>query len=194
MPGRGRILYGRRHPGPPLSRTRPTAGSFDPPQSERAAAQQALGDPVGLLGAALRRLHLRLAQLDAADLAGQRLGELVDELDLARVGVGRQPAAHEGLDLVDELVRALLALGEHDEGLDDVPAALVGRGDRGRLRHAGVLEQDGLDLERADPVARRDDDVVGPALVPDVAVLVDAPAGPGWGAPPARGLPPGPPL
>src|SRR4051794_18551750 len=129
---------------------------------------------VGVLGPALRRLHLRLAQLDAADLAGQRLGALADELDLARVGVGRQPAAHEGLDLVDELVRALLALGEHDEGLDDVPTALVGRGDRGRLRHAGVLEQDRLDLERADPVARRDDDVVGPALVPDVAVLVDA--------------------
>src|SRR4029078_9478228 len=31
-----------------------------------------------------------------------------------------------------------------------------------------------LDLERADPVAGRDDHVVGPPLVPDVAVLVHA--------------------
>ena len=35
-----------------------------------------------------------------------------------------------------------------------------------------MLEADGLDLERADAVARRDDHVVGAALVPDVAVFV----------------------
>ena len=38
---------------------------------------------------------------------------------------------------------------------------------------AACSRQRGLDLERADPVAGRDDHVVGAALVPDVAVLVE---------------------
>src|SRR5918994_4282292 len=37
-----------------------------------------------------------------------------------------------------------------------------------------MLEAGGLHLERPDPVAGRDDDVVGASLVPDVAVLVEA--------------------
>src|ERR687890_752893 len=50
-----------------------------------------------------RCLHLPLAQLDAADLARERLGQVVDELDLARIGVCGQPLAHELLDVLDEL-------------------------------------------------------------------------------------------
>src|SRR6202022_3517082 len=37
--------------------------------------------------------------------------------------------------------------------------------------HRGVLEQALLDLAGADPIAARLDDIVGPALEPEVAVL-----------------------
>src|SRR3954452_20620389 len=70
-------------------------------------------------------LHLPLAQLDAADLAGQRLRQVLDELDPAGVRVGRQPRAHVRLDVGHELVRGRVPLGEHDERLHDVAAPLV---------------------------------------------------------------------
>src|SRR3954453_18294672 len=98
----------------------------------------------------LRRLHLALAQLDPADLAGEGLRQVVEELDLARVGVRRQPVADVALDGLDELVGRLVAVGEHDERLDDVAANLVGRGDGRRLLDRRVLEAGRLDLERAD--------------------------------------------
>jgi len=78
------------------------------------------------------------------------------------------------LDLPRKLVRGLGAGGEAHERLDDVAAQLVGRGDGGRLDDLGVLDDRRLDLERADPVAGRDDDVVVSPLVPAVAVLVAA--------------------
>src|SRR3981189_2678196 len=54
-------------------------------------------------------------------------------------------------------------------------AATLGRwGARRSLGDRGMLEADRLDLERADPVAGGDDHVIGPSLVPDVAVLVHA--------------------
>ncbi len=52
------------------------------------------------------------------------------------------------------------------------PRAGVGRGHGGGLDHAGMRDDRGLDLERADAVAGRDDHVVVASLVPDVAVLV----------------------
>src|SRR5919199_1303854 len=59
--------------------------------------------------------HLALPQLDAPDLAGERLRQVVDELDPARVGVRRQPVADEALDVLGHLVAGLVALGQHDE-------------------------------------------------------------------------------
>src|ERR1035437_1535657 len=67
------------------------------------------------------------AQLDPADLARQRLGQLVHELDQAGIGVGGEAIAHEPFDLLGELVGGAVAVGEHDEGLDDRSAALAGR-------------------------------------------------------------------
>ena len=63
---------------------------------ERTRARDPAGDPREL-GRGLRALALALglAQLDAADLARQRLGQVVDELHLARVGVGGVALAHE---------------------------------------------------------------------------------------------------
>ena len=54
-------------------------------------------------------VELELAQLDPADLAGQRLRQVGDELDQPRVRVGGEPLAHEALDLVGELVGRLVA-------------------------------------------------------------------------------------
>src|SRR2546423_11153050 len=68
---------------------------------------------------------LAVAQLDSADLPGQGLGQVIDELDPARIGVGGEVPADEGLDLTGELVRLLIALRQHDGSLDDVAAALV---------------------------------------------------------------------
>ena len=48
-------------------------------------------------------LALVLAQLHPADLPGQRLRQVVDELDLARIGVRGVALAHVALDLVGQL-------------------------------------------------------------------------------------------
>src|SRR5204862_7341554 len=70
---------------------------------------------------------LPLAQLDAADLAGQRLGQFVDELDAPRVRVLGKAHPHELGDLLRELVACLVARRENDECLDDGAATLDGR-------------------------------------------------------------------
>ena len=79
------------------------------------------GDERSGRGLGLLALALGLAQLDPPDLAGEGLRQVVDELDLARIGVGRVALAHVRLDLVGELVGGLVPVREHDEGLDDVP-------------------------------------------------------------------------
>src|SRR5205085_3782756 len=88
-----------------------------------------------------------LAQLYPPDLARERLGQLGDELDLAGIGVRRQAFAHEVLDVLGQLVRRRIALGEHDERLDDGSPALVRGRHRGRLGDRPVLQAYGLDLE-----------------------------------------------
>src|SRR4051794_19235617 len=77
-------------------------------------------------GLRLLSLALRLAQLHAADLSGQGLGQVVHDLDLARVGVGGMALAHMGLDLVREGVGSAVATRQHDERLHDVAPARVG--------------------------------------------------------------------
>ena len=53
-------------------------------------------------------LELPLAQLDPPDLAGERLRQVVHELDLARIRVGGVALAHVALDLVGQLVARLV--------------------------------------------------------------------------------------
>ena len=50
---------------------------------------------VAMRPAYVLRLALRLPQLDAADLPGERLRQLVGELDPPRIGVGAEPVADE---------------------------------------------------------------------------------------------------
>src|SRR5215218_6027877 len=95
------------------SATSPTSRATDCGSSAR------VRERLGVLG-------LTLAQLDAADLAGQGLREVVHELDLPRVGVGGQAGTHMVLDVAYQLVRSLVAFGEHDECLHDAAAPLVG--------------------------------------------------------------------
>src|SRR5437763_7012139 len=91
-----------------------------PPSRRRPAPSSRSGRRLGPL-----LLPLGLAQLHAPDLAGQRLGEIVDELDLARVRVRGVALAHEPLYVLGGLVGRLVPLGEHDERLDDVPALRI---------------------------------------------------------------------
>jgi hypothetical protein len=61
---------------------------------------------------------------------------------------------------------------QHDIGLDQRAALAVGLGHHGRVGHGRVLDQAVLDLAGADAVARRLEHIVGPALVPEVAIGV----------------------
>ena len=99
-------------------------------------------------------------------------GSDVDELDLARVLVRRRDRLDVLLQLARERVRALVPGREDDERLDDARALGIGLADDGRLGHRRMLDERRLDLERADAVRGRDDDVVGAADEPEVAVLV----------------------
>src|SRR3954454_1666929 len=155
------------------SATVPRLASAASPQPAIAAPPSAAMQ-VSVTNRLRRRLRLPLAlpQLDPADLSRERLREVVHELDLPRVRVLRQPVAHKRADLGGELVTGIAALREHDEGLHDVAAPLVGGCDGGGLAHSRMLDARGLHLERANPVAGRDDHVVGAPGVPDVTLLV----------------------
>ena len=59
-------------------------------------------------------MQFPLAELDAADLAGDGLGQLDGELDFARVLVGRGDGPAVLLELGDQGVGALVAGGEVD--------------------------------------------------------------------------------
>src|SRR5262249_24616168 len=108
-------------------------------------------------------LQLEPPELDAADLPRERLRQGRHGLESARIGVGGEALAHEALDLVGELVAALVALRQHDERLHDIATQLGRRRNDGGLAHGRVLEAARLDLERADPVTGRDDHVVAAA-------------------------------
>src|SRR5436190_3990424 len=87
---------------------------------------------------------LEFAQLEALDLSGRRLRQLVDELDEARVLVGRKPFLDEGLET--RFVDPLAGL-EDDERLGLDEAFLVLLADDRALEYRLVLHQRGLHLE-----------------------------------------------
>ena len=61
---------------------------------------------------------------------------------------------------------------QRDEGFRDREAQLVGGGDDRRFGHRGVLDQRAFELERADPVIRGFEQIVGPADIGQIAVGV----------------------
>src|SRR4051794_18760610 len=107
----------------------------DEPQPA-ASASAAIASPL----ARRLRLPLLLAQLDPANLAGQRLRQVLHELDPARIRVLRQAAADEGADVGCQVVAWLMAFGQDDERLHDVAAALLRRGDGGSFAHGRMLD------------------------------------------------------
>src|SRR6266545_490481 len=117
---------------------------------------------------------LPLPQPEPLELPGLRPRQAGDELDLAGVLVGRDL----GLDVLLQLAGCLPArLGsriQDHEGLDDLPPLGVRQPDHATFLDIGVLQQDALDLRRGDLVPGGDDEVVGPRLIPEVAVLVGA--------------------
>src|SRR5439155_15145086 len=155
-----------------------------PPPASRARTRSARGARSGrgprsgersrrpLPARARRRPPLLLAQLDAADLAAHRLRQARDELDRARVLVGRRHALHVVLQGPHQRIPRRVAGTQDDEGLDDLAADRVGARHHGRLEDGGVLEERALDLEGPDAIASGDDDVVRAADEPEIAVLV----------------------
>src|SRR5881409_1656765 len=121
----------------------------------------------------LGRCHVLLAQLVALDLAGHGLGQIGHELDQVRV-----------LEALEARLAVLLQLGHERVARDrawpgdherlDLREAVDGDPDHRALGNGGVLEQGRLDLNRRDPQPADLDHVVGAALVPVEAVLVDA--------------------
>src|SRR5271170_5997536 len=100
------------------------------------------------------------AQLSPLDLPARGLRKPVDEVDPSWVGVGGVAGLDPLLELVDEpVVRAHVAGGD-DECFDDLTSHGVRSGDHGAFGDRGVLEQNGFDVEGADPVSGHDDHVV----------------------------------
>src|SRR5690349_21901027 len=122
-----------------------------------------------------------VAEFAAEQLAGDRLGQLVEELDLTGVLVGGHLLAAEG----DELLgRGALAGAQADVGLDGLAAVGVGHADHGGLAYRLVLVEDVLDLARpylvpagVDLVLLPVDDIepAGRVHVADVAGMQGAP-------------------
>jgi len=77
------------------------------------------------------------------------------------------------LDLRDEVFPVFIfRIPQDDECFDDASPVRVGARDDGAFFHGRVLRQRVLHLEGADRVAGTDDDVIGTALIPEIAFLI----------------------
>jgi len=84
------------------------------------------GPPVGGSRGASATLGVAAAELAASDLPGRRERQLVQELELTGVLVGREAFTDERLELVLEVVCLLEARRKNDVGLDDLASDVVG--------------------------------------------------------------------
>src|SRR5262249_35823954 len=110
------------------------------------------------------------AKLEALQLVGLRARQLGDVLDGAGIFVRRDGRLDVVLQHLGRGRIAAVAWAQHDIGLDDLPALLVGRAHHAAFGHRRVLEQRRLYFGTRDVVARRNDHVVGARLVPEIAV------------------------
>src|SRR5882672_11152096 len=124
-------------------------------------------------GCLRRGALLALAQHLAVHLAGWRLGQFGHEFDEAGVLVLTEALPHEVLDLAR---KGLVARATGDnEGFHHLPPQGIRHADGRRLAHVGMLQDRVLDLDGAHRPTGRDDDVVGPAAVIEIAFLVRPP-------------------
>src|SRR5918912_2511363 len=138
----------RRLSSHPVSRAAPGPNFIGVASSVKTCS---LGLPslTGVLLSSTSPRELPVAELAAQDLAGRRLGQLVDHLDQAGVLVG----GHALLAERDERIGVhLLPRLEAHERLDRLAAVLVGHSDHGGLTHRWMGHQRVLDLPRPDLV------------------------------------------
>src|SRR5216684_639498 len=121
----------------------------------------------------LGRCGFLFTQLVALDLAGHGLRELGDELDHVRILKALEPRFAVLLKLRDQR-NAGHRVWPRDDKCLDLGEAVERDADDSALRDSRVLEQRRLDLDRRDPQSADLDHVVRAALVPVVALVVDA--------------------
>src|SRR6185312_15411639 len=101
-----------------------------------------------------------LAKHESLYLAGWGLWELMSVMDTPRIGMRGVSAFHPFLYLAGEMFPRLVAILQDDKGLEHLSPDLI----RGRYHSAftygWMAQKDRLDLSRADPVSRHDDDIV----------------------------------
>src|SRR5215207_10478211 len=165
----------------PERRVRSTSFAFSISVSAATrAGSMAVSSSVMVMRLTLQRRTVRLSpardarssQRRPAQLPARRARQRGGELDDARVLVRRGLGLDVLLQLAREPLGRIVSVAEHDDGADDAAALVVGGGDDRRLDDGGVSGEDRLDLERPDPVAGRDDHVVGAALEVQEAVGV----------------------
>src|SRR3989440_9986734 len=118
----------------------------------------------GTTATRLGRSGFLFAQLEALDLAGQRLRQLRHELDQVRELIALEPGLAVLLQILDKRFAGRSFGLRNDEGLD-LDEAIHLHADHGALRDRRVREQGCFDLDRRDPEPAHLDHVVGPALV-----------------------------
>src|SRR5439155_17912706 len=122
-------------------------------------------------------------------LAAHRLRQIVDELDLSWVLVGRRDALHMVLNLLSQVFGGNMLRSQLDERLDDAATSGIRARHDGRLQDRRMCEQSAFDLEWADAIAGGNDHVVATTDKPEVSLLVAVRAISGQVVlpPPARG-------
>src|ERR1035437_2107640 len=125
----------------------------------------------GVAGGGSVNLFLTTTKLNPANLARDGLGQL-GELDTTNSFVCREVLARVGQDRLGGLCCRFVAGGQNDIRLRHGKAGGIRRGHDGRLGYRRVLDQHRLELERADPVVRGLEHVIGPSHIRDVAARI----------------------
>ena len=79
---------------------------------------------------------------------------------------------HIGLHILFQLLRRLVALCQHNSGLNHLSTDRIRRARNGAFQHVRQFHDYALDFERPDPVAGGFNNIVGTANIPEVAVLI----------------------
>src|SRR5580658_2152625 len=101
-----------------------------------------------------------LPQDETLDLAAHCLRQRIEEFKFARIGMRREPVVDQQAEFLGKFGRAVMAVPQHNESLDDFGALRVGLADDSNLCDRWMPDQDAFHLRRADAIARRRDKVV----------------------------------
>ena len=121
---------------------------------------------------ASRLRRLGAPQLDAADLAGDRLRQF-GKFEPPHALERRERGAAMAKDRQRRIAIGLLAGRQRQKRLRHGKPQRIGRRHHGGLGHRRMLDQDALKLERADAIIGGFEHVVGAADIGQIAVVVD---------------------